>query len=174
MCTKLLPSLRLATVGFLGFLAGIIFANSLSPKPSPVDPAFSGKDFRPETRRLQPLDEAAARIGPFTTAQRHYGELPHTYRGTFGVSSLMKDFNCGFSNMEVPYFLSNAKGDHKVIIDVGLKDGAETLAAVRSGYVVYAFEPVKQFVHQVTASMEKEGLDFFMVPPTTKRPKRMI
>ena len=82
----------------------------------------------------------------------------------FGVSSLMKDFNCGFANQEVPHFLKHSKGEHKVIIDVGLKDGAETMAAVRSGFVVYAFEPVKEFVSKVASSMSKRKLDFFLVP----------
>ena len=81
----------------------------------------------------------------------------------FGVSSLMKDFNCGFSNHEVPYFLEHSQGAHKVIIDVGLKEGAETLAAVRSGFVVYAFEPVKEFVSKVVKSLTREKLDFFLV-----------
>jgi len=85
----------------------------------------------------------------------------NTYREGSGVSSLLKDLGCGMANMEVPHFLTlPGFGANRVMVDVGLNEGKETIAAVKSGFTVYSFEPVEEFVVQVAADLEQEGLDF--------------
>jgi len=75
----------------------------------------------------------------------------------------MKDFNCGFSVNGLPHFLLQKVDRQKIIVDVGLKDGQETMAAVKSGYIVYAFEPVAEFVADITKKMKMKKLDFHLV-----------
>lgn len=75
-----------------------------------------------------------------------------------GVSSLMKDFGCGFGNMGVPPFLVTKNGGHRVMVDIGLNSGEETLAAAKSGFVVFAFEPVSAFVKDVISKLEQNNI----------------
>ena len=49
------------------------------------------------------------------------------------------------------------------MVDVGLHDAQETVSAVKSGFVVYSFEPVAHFVNNAVRGLEKHSLDFFMV-----------
>ncbi len=75
-----------------------------------------------------------------------------------GVSSLMKDFGCGFTNMGVPPFLVTKNGGHRVMVDIGLNTGEEALAAAKSGFVVYAFEPVSAFVKDVVSKLKQNDI----------------
>lgn len=81
-----------------------------------------------------------------------------------GVSSLLKDLNCGQANLEVPHFLSIPNfGARRVMVDVGLDEGKETIEAVRSGFTVFSFEPRVESVEAVAASLDAQGLDYQLV-----------
>lgn len=85
------------------------------------------------------------------------------FPGFNGVSSLLKDFGCGFENMIVPSFLNSGDGQHRVMVDIGLNMGEETLAAAKSGFIVYAFEPVSNFVDHVIGRLESENILYYEV-----------
>lgn len=99
----------------------------------------------------------------FSLARREYsGDKPQVHLTELGVSSLLKDMSCGFGNMEVPPFLLR-NGEHRVVIDVGLNMGEESIAAAKSGFIVYAFEPISEFVAKVIQKLEAEGIDYHCV-----------
>lgn len=65
-------------------------------------------------------------------------------RPGIGVSSPLKDLDCGVSNEEkFPALLRdpNKGGLGKIMVDIGLRHGTETVAAVGAGSTVYSFEP---------------------------------
>eukprot|EP00854_Cymbomonas_tetramitiformis_P030828 gene30828-38630_t len=57
-------------------------------------------------------------------------------------------------------FLGSARGDHRAVVDVGLKDGVETRMAVESGFVVYSFEPVPDHCAETRHALEKRNLTY--------------
>mmetsp|Transcript_27793 Transcript_27793/g.46509 ORF Transcript_27793/g.46509 Transcript_27793/m.46509 type:complete len:326 (+) Transcript_27793:65-1042(+) len=84
------------------------------------------------------------------------------------VFSMLADFNVlqqgEFTRIEYPFLaLHDHSASHRVIVDIGLKDGQETLAAVTSGYVVYAFEPIPLYCAQVRKALKLRGLEYFDV-----------
>ena len=75
--------------------------------------------------------------------------------GGKGVSSLLKDLGCGMANMAVPYFLTvPGYGVGRVMVDIGLHEGKETIAAVKVGFRVFAFEPLPAHVKMVVEGLE--------------------
>ena len=81
--------------------------------------------------------------------------------GGKGVSSLLKDLGCGMANMAVPYFLTvPGYGVGRVMVDIGLHEGKETIAAVKVGFRVFAFEPLPAHVKMVVEGLEIAGLDY--------------
>eukprot|EP00242_Pyramimonas_sp_CCMP2087_P013177 CAMPEP_0198215456 /NCGR_PEP_ID=MMETSP1445-20131203/50017_1 /TAXON_ID=36898 /ORGANISM="Pyramimonas sp., Strain CCMP2087" /LENGTH=351 /DNA_ID=CAMNT_0043891183 /DNA_START=385 /DNA_END=1440 /DNA_ORIENTATION=- len=94
--------------------------------------------------------------------------MPHNDDGIphhVGVFNLLSDFQCGrhdpVTNRRIDYpFLETSPAAHRVFVDIGLKDGTETLAAAASGYVVYSFEPVKQYCNNTRRELQKRRIDF--------------
>eukprot|EP00854_Cymbomonas_tetramitiformis_P023666 gene23666-28680_t len=62
-------------------------------------------------------------------------------------------------NQDYPFLASN-DGDHRVVVDVGLKNGLETIAAVMSGFVVYSFEPVPDHCEETRTGMRSRNLTY--------------
>ena len=76
------------------------------------------------------------------------------------IFPLFKDFGCGSGNMQVPNLLKGKDGKGKFVIDIGLDKGAETFAAVESGFTVFSFEPRKDSISEVTKRLERAGMSF--------------
>lgn len=57
-------------------------------------------------------------------------------------------------------FLGSMRGDHRVVVDIGLKDGIETRMAVESGFVVYSFEPVPDHCEESRRALRMRNLTY--------------
>ncbi|KAK3252698.1 hypothetical protein CYMTET_38014 [Cymbomonas tetramitiformis] len=57
-------------------------------------------------------------------------------------------------------FLGSMRGDHRVVVDVGLKDGIETRMAVESGFVVYSFEPAPDHCEETRRKLRERNLTY--------------
>lgn len=75
-----------------------------------------------------------------------------------GVYPLLQDFQCGHENMQLPRALGLA-GNGRIVVDVGLDQGLETLDAVEHGFVVCGFEMMTGSVQriQVNAKLRELG-----------------
>ena len=60
----------------------------------------------------------------------------------------MRDWQCGHGNMALPRAVT-AGGQGEIIVDVGLYDAQETVAAVKHGFTVIGFEPMPQNFAQI-------------------------
>jgi hypothetical protein len=98
----------------------------------------------------------------------------------YKIHSLLKDLNCGADNQEVPHFLTiKQEGTPKFVVDIGLNDGKETIAAAKSGYILFSFEPRKESIDAVAAALSLEGIKYEFVdlekwkesPPTNDQLK---
>lgn len=76
-----------------------------------------------------------------------------------GVSSLLKDLGCGIANgKSTPLHFVNGFGLNRTMVDIGLFNGADTVSAVKAGFRVYAFEPVRKHMELVKAAFARAGL----------------
>lgn len=58
---------------------------------------------------------------------------------------------------------TNDSGIRRTFVDIGLKDGRETVAAVASGYTVYSFEPVPTHCRETMSALKEQHLDYHLV-----------
>jgi len=87
----------------------------------------------------------------------------------YQVLPTVKMLKGGIGNLGVPYFETlTPRPDSRVIIDIGANVGTEALAAVKSGYIVYAFEPMADNFGQMVAEFEKQKLSYAIVNNTKK------
>jgi len=65
--------------------------------------------------------------------------------------------------MEAQPVLRQRVTERSVFVDIGVAEGAETIAAALSGYVVYGFEPRLDSIHAVAKKLKERGLQFEVV-----------
>lgn len=107
-------------------------------------------------------------FGAFTFAapatEESLKELDQKLVGGGGVSSLLKDLNCGAANTAVPFFLTiPGYGLGRTMVDVGLHTGKETVAATTVGFTVYSFEPIPNHMDKVVRALNSRELDFQLI-----------
>ena len=74
------------------------------------------------------------------------------------VSSKLKDVGCVTSNMGIHDLLLPVNTNNGVVIDIGANDGSDySLYALRKGYLVYAFEPIKATAASFVQTMKNNG-----------------
>lgn len=62
-----------------------------------------------------------------------------------GVYPVLREWGCGHGNMDTPKTLLAGGFGEAVVVDVGLgTDAGETIAAVKNGFIVFAFEPMPE------------------------------
>ena len=93
---------------------------------------------------------AMAEVGQAEAPSLHEDVDEPTVQVGAGVYGLMRDWGCGHGNMQVPKAIqTGGRGD--VIVDVGLFDAAETVAAVKEGFTVIGFEPMPSSFRHIKA-----------------------
>jgi len=70
----------------------------------------------------------------------------------------MRDFQCGHANLQTPRVLRNATGRGRIVVDVGLDEGDETLDAVESGFVVFGFEMLMGSMEKIRLNAVRRGI----------------
>ena len=97
----------------------------------------------------------------------HHGKDEKHIREKYQIRSLLRNFNCGAQNLEVPYFLTqNSKAtskEPKVVVDIGLDNGGETIAAAQNNYLVMSFEPRISAITTVAAKLAEVKVEYTMV-----------
>ena len=74
------------------------------------------------------------------------------------ISTKLKENNCVTSNMGIMDTLLPTNDGHGIVVDVGANDGSDySLHAIRKGYLVYAFEPVKSTADLFVQTMKTHG-----------------
>ena len=76
-----------------------------------------------------------------------------------GIYPLLREWGCGHHNLQVPkLLLPRDGGAGQWVVDIGLgSDASETLAAVRSGFVVFSFEPLLANIQSIRAIVAKSS-----------------
>ena len=70
----------------------------------------------------------------------------------------------GIQTDVIPYFqtLKPSPDVSRVIIDVGANTGAEVVAAVKAGWIVYAFEPLPSNFEKIKEQFERNNLTYYV------------
>jgi FkbM family methyltransferase len=76
-----------------------------------------------------------------------------------GIYPLLREWGCGHHNLQVPKLLLPSDGGAgQWVVDIGLgPEATETLAAVRSGFVVFSFEPLLANIQSIRAIVAKSS-----------------
>mmetsp|Transcript_25372 Transcript_25372/g.37469 ORF Transcript_25372/g.37469 Transcript_25372/m.37469 type:complete len:84 (-) Transcript_25372:965-1216(-) len=81
----------------------------------------------------------------------------------------MRDFQCGHKNMQTPRVLRMKQlgcgsdgtepfGNGRIVVDIGLDEGQETLDAVEAGFLVLGFELIAASVEKMRSNAQKRGI----------------
>ena len=124
------PSLINIMFIVVGFAAGFLanhFLNLVLPPLPPLPMSVSTPVISQQMQQGSTLDSDCA-------------YCPSIFQGIY---PLLKDFQCGHENMATPRALQLQKmpngGRGRIVVDVGLFSGEETLDAVEAGFVVFGF-----------------------------------